>query len=333
MGFLDPITNLIQAALEPLMNVFSSVLQTMIKGLVSPLVTLFGSIVFPLLKTILQSIINVFVPLIGDILNPFLSLSQTLFKAFFIDTLLPLIKISGGIVTQTIIDLFKAIVPDIVNTIMMALFPGSFNETDKKGFDWICNLIMDIGFVAGYFIFLFGYAFIMRFGVMVIQFLPISMILTLLIVPFVPLAYFIYICVSVIKLKFSDFSIIFFISQISEALTKTRKFFVDNLTSILIKYAYLFLYQVFLFIYDMIKMLPPIDTQLSKLGIAGQIIMNIIIYYPIWWFFYSFFVEKKNVNDIPNRILGSMDSVINTFKNAYNWIIRKTTGIIKVFTK
>ena len=269
-----------------------------------------GNFISSIIKTVAEPILKMFMNIFGGVFWPILtSYSST--------------------IVNNIVQTFKIIIPATVNSILYKLSPSKFTK-ENSGWNWFCNILLDIGFIAGYFVFLYGYAYLLRFGgnLIDLEFLPISILLTLLVIPFVPIIHFIYTCVIMIKLTRDIISII---DQTILALNTTQQFFIKNVISILIKYAFLFSYQIFLFIYDIFITLPPIATQLFKIGTIGNIIMNIIIYYPVWWFLYSFFIEKSNENDIPTRILNAMDSIINTVKSALNWVFEKVYGIIEVF--
>jgi hypothetical protein len=279
-------------------------------------------------------LINIFKDAIKAVVEPVLSAVISI----FLSILTPIIQVSAIPILNIITTIFNTVVPTIVDT----LFQSIFNKSD--GWNWLISLFFDFSFAAVYLVFLYGYSFMLRFGEMFLQFLPISMIVSLCAVPVAPLAYFIYASVMTfigISKPDGENIIIYIIDQIKTALHETRMFFWDNILNILLKIALIFLYQVFLFAYDLFSSLPPIEAQLAKLGMVGEVVISVILYYPVWWFLYSLFFEKKDISDIPTRILRAMDSVTDTFSSVWDsiktnsivvWIVEKISGIIGVFT-
>jgi hypothetical protein len=281
-------------------------------------------------------LMNIFIDAMKAVVEPVLSAVISI----FLSILTPIIQISAIPILNIITTIFNTVVPTMVDT----LFQSIFNKSD--GWNWLKNLAFEFAFAVIYLVFLYGYSFVLRFGEMFLQFLPVPILLCLCVLPIAPLAYFIYECITTflqVKNENNDIigTIMYIIDQIRNALHETRMFFLDNILNILLKFGLIFLYQVFLFGYDLFSSLPPIEAQLVKLGMVGEVVISVILYYPVWWFLYSFFIEKKNISDIPTRILKAMDSVTDTILFAWNWIgasfiitwiVEKIGGIIGVFT-
>ena len=200
----------------------------------------------------------------------------------------PLVPIFNGFISTFVVG--------VVNSFLHTIFPRDFSKT--SGWEWFCGVASNTFFVGVYFIFLFGYFFIMRFAGTLLTFLTFPMLLTVFILPFLPIVDFIFICIKNKNTegKKSANIIIGFINQIIYDLKAVKNFFYKNIVNILSKFIIIFLYQIFLFGYDIFSSLPIVADQLFKFGIVGQIIISVIIYYPVWWFLYSLYVNRNTVN-------------------------------------
>ena len=84
--------------------------------------------------------------------------------------------------------------------------------------------------------------------------------------------------------------------------------------------------------YDLITGVEIVAEQLAKIGFSGKLILNIIMFFPVWWFMYSFFFENKDKSDLPSRVMDSIQSILDTAVWFFQWCADKVVGIIRVFT-
>ena len=256
------------------------------------------------MKAIRDAINKVFAAIANTIITIFKPILDAIPKIIAIFSA-PFITIFTGFITVFIIG--------IIDSILHYLFPRDFGEKSKDdngnwytnpigGWKWLCNIGLDILFVAIYFVFIVGYFFTTRLAGIFLIFLSLSMLITISIIPFLPMIYFIYICIknSQTIAKLSKNIIIGYVNEAIYNVRETKKFFSNNVVNILLKIVLIFSYQMFLLICDIFLSLPIIVDQISKFGIIGQILVNIIIYYPVWWFLYSLYANRNNNIDFTN---------------------------------
>ena len=230
----------------------------------------------------------------------------------------------------TIITRFISIfISGIVNSVLHSFFPSDFRGPDQNdknpltGWKWLCDMFPEFFFLGVYSVFLIGYFFATKFTQMLLTYLSFSMLMTIFITPTLPMIYFVYMCTKTQTIFESSKSII--IAYINEAIydiRETKNFFYKNFINISSKIALIFSYQAFLFVSNIFLNLPIVNDQLSKFGIIPKILINIIIYYPAWWFLYSLYVNRNNIDfsgtnlkDILKNLKESLNKwTINEFK-------------------
>ena len=230
-----------------------------------------------------------------------------------LDAISKIIGILSAPFTNIFTGFISIFIVGIIDSILHYFFPRDFREKSKDnngnwytdpigGWKWLRNISLDILFIGVYFVFLVAYFFTIRFAGIFLTFLSLSMLITISIIPFLPMMYFVYIWIKNLQTiaKNSKNIIIGFINEAMYDVRETKNFFSNNLINILLKIALIFSYQIFLFICDIFLSLPIIIDQLSKFGIIAQILVNIIIYYPTWWFLYSLYANRNNNIDFTN---------------------------------
>ena len=231
----------------------------------------------------------------------------------------------------------------IVDGILYSFFPDDFRDKSKDdngnwytnplgGWNWLCATILDTFFLGIYFVFIVGYFFATKFTQILLTSLPFSMLMTIFTIPFLPMIYFVYVSIknSQTIAKLSRSIIIGYINEARHNILETKNFFSNNFISISLKIVFIFSYQIFLFMSNIILNLPIVADQLYKFGIIPKILINIIIYFPVWWFLYSLYVNRNSGADLLNKILNAIDSVINTFWFSWDWVNRKTVVVIDI---
>ena len=275
-----------------------------------------------IIEEVISEILKIVAKLTVQILTPFLN---------------AIADAIGGLTSPiiTIITQFVSIfISGIVDAVLYSFFPHDFNQKSKDhhgnwhtnptgGWKWLSDMFPEFFFLGVYSVFLIGYFFATKFTQMLLTYLSFSMLMTIFITPTLPMIYFVYMCTKTQTIFESSKSII--IAYINEAIydiRETKNFFSKNFINISSKIAIIFSYQAFLFVSNIFLNLPIVNDQLSKFGIIPKILINIIIYYPAWWFLYSLYVNRNNIDfsgtnlkDILKNLKESLNKwTINEFK-------------------
>ena len=241
-------------------------------------------------------------------------------------------------VLNAVIDVFKtlftpiieAFVPFIVQ-LFQTLIPAFL---DALGLGWLPNLLLSLLYIVLYGGFLVGYGFGMMYLRIVLEFLPIYFLLFLLFLPFIPLFLLIYIFITVHIGDISSASNLLngIVDAINNTVNDTINFFIDNWLQVIIQLSFIIIYMIFMTAYDLITGIELIAAQIAKIGIFWKAILNIAIFFPVWWFIYAFFFQNKDQSDFPSRVMNSIQSILDTGVWFFQWCGDKVVRVVKVFT-